>query len=62
MAIDKAAILEALKWDLKQSETKKKELDGKILKWKREYHGEPYGNEVKGKSQIVSRDIKKQSE
>lgn len=62
MAIDKSTLLQNLKWDLKQSEIKKKELDGKINQWKREYNGEPYGNERKGRSQIVSRDIKKQSE
>lgn len=55
-------ILQNLKWDLKQSEIKKKYLDEKIKVWKREYNGEPYGNERKGRSQIVSRDIKKQSE
>lgn len=60
--ISKSDLLQALKWDLKQSEIKKKNLDGKIQVWKREYNGEPYGNERKGRSQIVSRDIKKQSE
>ena len=60
--IDKNKILAACKADLKASEIKKKTLDGKIATYKREYNGEPYGNEVKGRSQIVSRDIKKQSE
>ena len=60
--LDKKELLLTLKWDLKQSEIKKKDLDGKIQVWKREYNGEPYGNERKGKSAIVSRDIKKQSE
>lgn len=62
MKINKAEILNALKADLKASEILKKDQDIKIATWKREYNGEPYGNEVKGKSAIVSRDIKKQSE
>ena len=36
MGIDKATLLQNLKWDLKQSEIKKKALDGKIQTWKRE--------------------------
>ena len=55
-------ILKALKADYDAASVLRKELDGKIDQWKREYNGEPYGNETKGKSQIVSRDIKKQSE
>lgn len=62
MKINKAEILKALKSDLKSSEVLKQTQDGKIAKWKAEYNGEPYGNEAKGKSAIVSRDIKKQSE
>lgn len=31
-------------------------------KWKREYFGLPYGNEVEGRSKIVSKEIKKYSE
>lgn len=61
-AVKMKDILQNLKWDLKQSEIKKKYLDEKIATWRREYNGEPYGNERKGRSQIVSRDIKKQSE
>lgn len=60
--VNKSELLQNLKWDLKQSETKKKNLDGSIQKWRAEYNGEPYGNETKGRSAIVSRDIKKQSE
>ena len=55
-------ILQDLKSDYascKQYESLWKE---QIIRWKREYNGEPYGNEVKGKSSIVSRDIKKYSE
>jgi hypothetical protein len=62
MKINKNEILAALKSDLKASEVLKKDMDAKIAQWKREHNGEPYGNEVKGKSSIVSRDIKKQSE
>ena len=62
MKINKAELLSALKSDLKAASILKKDMDSKIFEWRREYHGEPYGNEVKGKSAIVSRDIKKQSE
>ena len=60
--INKKQILHDFKRDLKSAEIKKKDLDGKIDVWKKEFDGMPYGNEVKGKSSIVSRDIKKQSE
>ena len=62
MQIKKAELLSALKADLKAAEILKNEQDQAIQKWKAEYNGEPYGNEQKGKSSIVSRDIKKQSE
>lgn len=62
MKINKGELLTALKSDLKAAELLKREQDTAIFKWKAEYNGEPYGNEVKGKSAIVSRDIKKQSE
>jgi hypothetical protein len=62
MKINKAVILESLKADLKGAELLKRDQDAKIAKWKSEYSGLPYGNEVKGNSAIVSRDIKKQSE
>lgn len=62
MQVKKAELLSALKADLKASEILKNEQDQAIQKWKAEYNGEPYGNEQKGKSSIVSRDIKKQSE
>lgn len=51
-----------MKADLKSAETMRKDQDAKIQKWKDEHDGKPYGNEQKGKSAIVSRDIKKQSE
>lgn len=60
--LNKATILASLKADLKAAERLKIDNDAKISKWRDEYDGKPYGNEVKGKSAIVSRDIKKQSE
>ena len=62
MKLNKAELLKALKADLKAAEILKKDQDALIQKWRREHDGEPYGNEQKGKSSIVSRDIKKQSE
>jgi hypothetical protein len=62
MNVKKGELLSALKADLKAAELLKREQDSAIWKWKAEYNGDPYGNEQKGKSAIVSRDIKKQSE
>lgn len=62
MKIKKAELLSALKADLKAADRLKQDQDMIITKWKAEYNGDPYGNEEKGKSAIVSRDIKKQSE
>ena len=62
MKIKKSELLDALKSDLKASEILKRDQDIKIDGWKRAYDGALYGNEVDGKSKIVSRDIKKQSE
>lgn len=62
MKINKAELLSALKADMKAADVLKQEQDSLISTWKAEYNGEPYGNEQKGKSAIVSRDIKKQSE
>jgi hypothetical protein len=62
MNVNKKVLLAALKGDLKAADRLKSDQDIYISKWKAEYNGEPYGNEVKGKSAIVSRDIKKQSE
>lgn len=62
MKVKKAQLLSALKSDLKAAERLKKEQDSLITRWRDEYNGAPYGNEQKGKSAIVSRDIKKQSE
>ena len=62
MKINKGVILSALKADLKAAQQLKNGQDAKITKWKDEYEGRPYGNESRGKSAVVSRDIKKQSE
>ena len=56
--LDKVKILNALKADFKAAKELRSELDTKIHKWKREYNAEPYGNEVEGRSTLVSRDIK----
>lgn len=58
--IKKQQLLRILQEDLRSAKMMREKLDGKINEWKREYNGEPYGNEVKGRSQLVSRDIKKQ--
>lgn len=60
MAIKKSELLSALKADLKASDTLRTEWFNKIAEWKNETVGREYGNEVKGKSRIVSKDIKKQ--
>lgn len=62
MKVKKAELLSALKADLKAADLLKRDQDAAVAKWKAEYNGAPYGNEQKGKSAIVSRDIKKQSE
>ncbi len=61
MGINKNKLLRAFKADFKAAEELRNQQDSKIQQWKDEFSGKPYGNEVKGKSQIVSKDIKKQS-
>jgi len=58
----KVKILKDLKEDMRSADTLRLEMVGKIECWRKEYKGEPYGNEQKGKSEIVSRDIKRQDE
>ena len=55
-------LLEGFKKNLENAKDHKQRQDHLIAKWKDEYNGMPYGNEQKGKSRIISRDIKKQSE
>jgi hypothetical protein len=62
MAINKKAILDALKADLRAADTLRLEIVSKVEKWRNEYEGRPYGNEQAGKSELVSRDIKRQDE
>ena len=62
MAIKKGELLTALKADLKASDIMRSEWFSKMQEWKNETSGMPYGNEVKGKSKIVSQDVKKQLE
>lgn len=60
--INKDELLRSLKGDFRASETMQKDWLGKRGVWINETYGRPYGNEVKGKSAIVSKDIKKQLE
>ncbi|RUT50992.1 portal protein [Campylobacter fetus] len=62
MKLNKKEILSALKRDFEAAKKVRSSLDSKISTWKSGYNGEPYGNESKNRSKIVSRDIKKQSE
>ena len=62
MKVDKKKILSNLKKDLKAAEIVKLQWDGQRDAWVRESRGELYGNEVDGKSKIVSKDIRKQLE
>lgn len=60
--INKADLLAALKNDFRASEAMQKDWLAKRKSYLSETYGHPYGNEVKGKSAIVSKDIKKQLE
>jgi len=62
MKINKNELLSSLKQDFRASETSQKEWLQKRENWVAETYGKPYGNEVKGRSAIVSKDIKKQLE
>lgn len=62
MKVNDSKILKALKADYRASEQFREDQDVRITTWKNEYEGKPYNNEKKGKSQIVSKDIKKQDE
>jgi len=60
--INKADLLASLKADFKASESMQKSWLAKRQQWVSETYGHPYGNETKGKSAIVSKDIKRQLE
>ena len=62
MMIKKKEILKALKADQKEAERLQREWFIRTEEWLSETYGQPYGNEVDGKSKIVSKDIKKQLE
>lgn len=62
MKINKRELLSAFKADLKAAEPLKSQNDSMVKEWRDAYEGKPYGNEVKGQSAIVSRDVKRQSE
>lgn len=58
----KKQLLTAFKADLQAADTLRLEAVTDRDNWRSQYNGEPYGNEEKGKSAIVSRDIKRQDE
>lgn len=58
----KDELLKAFKQDLTSADTLRLEAVAKRDEWRNQYNGEPYGNEEKGKSSLVSRDIKRQDE
>jgi len=60
--VNKQKLLQAFKADMKNAETMQKDWKAKRDEWLNESYGNPYGNEVDGKSKIVSKDIKKQLE
>ena len=62
MAINKSELLNKLKADMKSADILRLEWFNKISDYRNQTYGKPYGNEVKGKSQIVSQDIRKQIE
>lgn len=58
----KSQLLKSFKEDMKSADTLRQEAVANRDVWRSQYNGDPYGNEVKGKSAIVSRDIKRQDE
>ena len=62
MAINKSELLSKLKADMTAADKLRLEWFNKMSTWRNETEGKPYGNEVKGKSQIVSQDVRKQLE
>jgi hypothetical protein len=52
-------ILKDLQSNYKASLSSKNRVDSNIQKWLKAYNGQPYGNEVKGRSSIVVKDVKK---
>ena len=62
MAVNKKELLTAFKNDKKEAERHQSEWTMKRSEYLAETYGNPYGNEAKGKSAIVSKDIKRQLE
>ena len=62
MKPSKSKILKDLKQDMRSADNLRLEMVTKVEGWRKEYNGEKYGNEQKGKSEMVSRDIKRQDE
>ena len=62
MPVDKSKLLQSLKADLTAASHIKKQWDQKRIEWRNQYEGKPYGNEEAGKSAIISKDLRKQSE
>ena len=60
--LSKQDLLRAFKTDVDAANNLRLEIVANIERWRQEYNGEPYGNEQKGKSSLVSRDIKRQDE
>lgn len=60
--LTKKELLTAFKADLSAADNLRLEQVAKVEQWRKEYNGEKYGNEQKGKSEFVSRDIKRQDE
>lgn len=62
MAVNKSELLSKLKADMNAADKLRLEWFNKISDYRNQTYQRPYGNEVKGKSQIVSGDIRKQLE
>ena len=62
MTVDKVKLLSALKADMLAADELKKVIEDKIFERRRTYNGELYGNEEDGKSKIVPKVAKRQSE
>ena len=60
--IKKSELLNRLRDDLRAADRLRQEWFNKMQEWKNQTEGRPYGNEVKGKSRLVSMDIRKQLE
>lgn len=60
--VDKIKILANLKSDMNAADNLRLETVSQVETWKNAYNGEKYGNEEKGKSALVSRDVKRQDE